>query len=134
MDNEKNLWLAENLQRSALETFFLIMDLNERIDMRLCYSKLSELMSLRNFTVDSLMNIPIRLERKAAERVVEQTLYHAAEQVYKASFNDAKSLPHISSMDVSRRLNLILTAVPSSYSLMRKTMKSFDSLMSDRQR
>lgn len=55
-DNPKNLWLCDNLQNQAHNVYSDVMSFDT--DFQLLFQELSELMVLRKFTIDGLMNIP----------------------------------------------------------------------------
>ncbi len=125
---EKNDWLGANLQHKAEENFQVIfMNPPCAADS---YMNIAEVMQLREFTIASLMNIPIQLPQEEAERVCGNALNAAVEKVFKmrASYIQ-KNGNKLSASEINEDkqiMELIATAAPKGKELLRNALKEMD--------
>lgn len=125
---EKNDWLCANLQHKAEENFQVIfMNPPCAADS---YMNIAEVMQLREFTIASLMNIPIQLPQEEAERVCGNALNAAVEKVFKmrASYIQ-KNLNKLSTSEINEDkqiMGLIATAAPKGKELFKNVLKEMD--------
>ena len=123
---EKNDWLCDNLYRKAKENFSCILE-NSPYSAD-SYMKLAEVMQLREFTFQSLMNIPIQLSRDEAEKACNKVLDKAVFNIFKLRVESLKTFKLTAKMleDERQARALIATAAPKGHLLFKESFKSLE--------